>query len=143
VSDQPEAHHVGGIWCPACEANLSIAQAKENDQGRGPLHNDLTVCSACLIYLRYEETVEGLTLRVVERDEFEALPERHQAALIQQRAHLTACGAGYVGAPPLGAILAAEIVKLKLQVASLKAGQCVCHYCQGGDALNCTYRRTA
>jgi hypothetical protein len=134
---QPGPHHVGPLWCPACEANLSIAQAKENDKGRAPLHNDLTVCTACLIYLRYVETMEGLTLRVVERDEFEQLPEQHQGALIQQRAHLTACGAGYVGAPPLGAILAAEIVKLKKRMARMEADQCGCRYCQGGDGLNC------
>jgi hypothetical protein len=60
---------------------------------------------------------------------------------MQQRAHLTACGAGYVGAPPLGAVLAAEIVKLKNRVACLESSQCDCLYCSSGDGLNCIHRR--
>jgi hypothetical protein len=130
-----------GLRCPACTGDLSVAQVEHNDKGRGPLHNDASVCCHCLIYLRYEETMEGLTLKVLERDEFEDLSERYQAALMQTRAELLAAGAGNLNPTPIAAVMAAEIAKLKQRASYLEAKLCGCLYCNSGDGLNCSYRR--
>jgi hypothetical protein len=142
---QPGRRYLAGhhLHCPACDGQLGTAISEHNDKARAPLHNDATVCSHCLIYLRYEETMEGLQLRVIEREEFEGLAERYQAALMQTRAKLQAAGAGRIGAPPLAAVMANEIAKLKRRVGRLETAGCGCYYCKSGDSLNCTYRRTA
>lgn len=135
-------HHVGNLTCPACSGLLSMAKAEHNDKGRAPLHNDATVCGHCLIFLRYVETMEGLTLEVLERDEFESMAERYQAALLQSRGQLQSAGAGSMKeSPPLGALLASEIMKLKQRVATLENNKCSCLYCRSGDGLNCIHRR--
>ncbi|MHC4854509.1 MAG: hypothetical protein ACYTF5_21110, partial [Planctomycetota bacterium] len=116
------------------------AKAEHNDKGRGPLHHDNTVCSTCYTFLRYVETMDGLTLETVSREEFEGYPEQVQASLLQVRGQYVAAASGSTQGP-LGYVLAKEIAQLKDRVAVLERGQCGCNYCRSGDGLNCIHRR--
>lgn len=73
------------LLCPACKQDLSGSKPEVGVK-RGPRPDDQTVCSFCLTYLRFVDTGEGvLGFHVIERDEFEALPEQHQSALMRVR----------------------------------------------------------
>jgi hypothetical protein len=137
MDDQPQ------LYCPACGRDLSLAKHERGSE-RPPKAGDLSVCghNGCFTYLRYVEPEPGqLRLDIVQREEFEALPEKIQAGLMQVRGELA--GAHRANQPTrFEAALAVELTALKKRVATLEQGRCSCGYCRGGDGLNCVYRRS-
>ncbi len=139
MPDQPQ------LYCPACGCDLSLAK-HERGAVRPPQAGDRTVCGhpGCFTFLLYVEPEPGqLRLDVIQREEFEALPERLQASLLQVRGEL-ANGAHRASQPTrYEAALAVELTALKRRVAALESDRCGCTYCSSGDAYNCSYRRKA
>ncbi len=134
------------LFCPNCQADLAVSMPEKNDQGRAPQHGDRTVCSGCLTYLHYYQPAPNeLRLDVIDRDEFERLPEQSQAALMQVRGELLARQEHERHAKPtrFETALAIEVTELKHRVQAMEVAACSCLYCQSGDGFNCLYRRRA
>ena len=132
------------MYCPACQGDLTLSKHESGDV-RPPRAGDHTVCGhhPCYTFLRYVEPEPGqLRLDVIQREEFEALPERAQSALLQVRGELQSA---YRANQPTRyeAALALELTALKQRVSMLESGACHCMYCRGGDGFNCTHRRYA
>lgn len=129
-SDQPQ------LYCPACQHDLSVTKHERGDT-RPPQHGDHAVCAYCFTFLRYVAPEPGaLRLDVIPREEFEALPEQLQAALMQARGELQAAGED---AKPTRyeTLLALELTALKQRFADLA---CSCLACSRADTYNCMRR---
>lgn len=134
-------HFAHGVSCPSCGELIEVAKVESNDQQRGPVHGDNTVCSGCCSMLKYVEGPEGLALEQVSREEFEAFPEAVQARLMTVQAKVSQ--QGKLNGNQLAYVMAQRIVALEDRMASLEASRCACYYCKSGDGFNCNYRRRA
>lgn len=133
-----------GLSCPACFQDLSLSLVEDGDHlRRGPVEGDQTVCGHCTSFLRYKEELGPngvkLGLVVIERDEFEMLPEQHQIELMAARNKLIAVRAqGREQEEAILGAMARELGRLKGLVMTLS---CRCLYCSSGDGFNCVRRR--